>query len=237
MKTIGFTILLLSLLTLTSCTFNFGKVGNGNVVTQTREIRNDFTGIKTSAGIEVHLTQGDAIEVVVEADENLQQDIKVSVENDVLKIGTTKNIGMSESKKVYVTYITLDNISASSGSEIHSEDIIKSQQLSISASSGADINFGIFSQDLNLHASSGGTLEVRGKSTSLDAKASSGGTIKGKDLKVINCSAKASSGGEIYVNVKDRIEGKASSGGEITYFGNPTDENIKKSNSGSVRRK
>lgn len=237
MKTLHLTIIIAIVLIVSSCNINMGKRGNGNVVTQDRNISEDFTGVKSSAGIDVYLTQGDENKVVVETDENLQEYIETSVRNGLLKIGTRKNIRRAKARKVYVTFKELDKIEASSGSSIQATSVIKSQNLSLKASSGAEIELEIFSQDLNLRTSSGAEMKISGKASSLAAQASSGSEINAKNLSVLNCIAKASSGAEIDVNVKEQIDAQASSGGEVNYYGNPTTSNSKKSSSGSVRKR
>lgn len=237
MKTLHLTIIIATALVLSSCHVNFGEVGNGNVVTQDRNISKDFTGVKSSAGIDVYLTQGTENKVVVETDENIQEYIETSVNNGMLKIGTRKNIRRAKSRKVYVTFKELDKIEASSGSSIKGNSVIKSQNLSLKASSGAEIELEVFSQDLDIKASSGADMKISGKSSSLTAQASSGSDINAKNLLVLNCIAKASSGAEIDVNVKEKIDANASSGGEVNYYGDPTVSNSKKSSSGSVRKR
>ena len=237
MKTLHLTIIILTALIVSSCNVNMGKMGNGNVVTQDRNISEDFTGVKSSAGIEVYLTQGEENKVVVEIDENLQEYIETSVMNGLLKVGTRKNIRWAKKRKVYVTYKELDKIEASSGSSIQANSVVKSQSLSLKASSGAEIELEVFSQDLDLRTSSGADIKISGKSSSLIAQASSGSEINAKELSVINCNATASSGAEINVNVKEKIDAKASSGGEVVYYGDPSLATSKKSSSGTVRKR
>ena len=179
MKTIKILIVAFIGIIATSCHFdiNLGEInGNGNVTTETREV-GDFTGVRGSAGMDVFLTQGSENKVVIEADENLMDNIEAYVENGVLKITTKKSIGRSKSQKAHVTYVALESIEASSGSD-----------------------------------------------------------IKARELEVISCKASASSGADIAVNVKEQMEGKASSGGDIKYYGNPSDVSVKDGTSGNVRK-
>lgn len=238
MKTLNLIIILTFSLVLSSCNIkiNLGEVGNGNLTTQDRNISEDFSEIKSSSGMDVFLTQGEENKVVVEIDENLQQYVETTVLNGVLKIGTAENIKSAKAKKVYVTYKELDKIEASSGSEVKANSVIKSQNLSLKASSGAEIDLVVFSQHLTATASSGAEIDVSGKATSITAQASSGSEIDAKELLVINCNAKASSGAEISVNVKENIDAKASSGGDIKYYGNPTKVTSNKSSAGRVKK-
>lgn len=237
MKTTKFVMVIVAALILSSCNFNFGKKGNGNVITQERNVSENFTEVRGSAGLNVYLTQGTENKISVEADENLQQFIKTDITNGKLHITTSENIGWSKAKKVYVTFIELNNIEASSGADIVGNSIIKSENLSLKCSSGADMKVEVFSKELIAHTSSGADLKLSGKASSFSAKASSGSDINAKELSTLNCVAEASSGANISLNVKEKLDAKASSGANISYYGRPTSVNANKSSSGSVKEK
>lgn len=221
----------------TSCVINIdGKKGNGNVVTQERNVSEAFTEVRGSAGLDVYLTQGIENKIVVEADENLLEYITTDIESGKLHVTTSENIGRSKAQKVYVTFKELNNIEASSGADVVGNSVIKSQKLSLKSSSGADLKLEVFSQDLTIKASSGSEVEVSGKASSLNADASSGSEIDAEKLLVVNCNAEASSGAEVSVNVKDKLETNVSSGGKVNYYGNPISVNSNKSHSGSVKK-
>ncbi|MEZ4875343.1 MAG: head GIN domain-containing protein [Flavobacteriaceae bacterium] len=225
-------------LVMTSCHFDIGLGqvnGNGNVTTETREV-SDFSSVRGSAGMDVFLTQGTENKVVVEADENLMEYIETYVENGMLRITTQKSIGRSKSQKVHVTYVTLEKIEASSGADVIGNSIIKNETLSLSSSSGADLEVEILAKEVYASSSSGSDLKISGKATRLIADASSGSDLKARELEVISCKAEASSGADIAVTVKDEMVGHASSGGDIQYYGNPSDVSVKDGSSGSVRK-
>jgi hypothetical protein len=199
MKTFKILLIVVAVATLSSCNFdiNLGQIdGDGNVTTETRIEGESFDEIKAAAGIEVFLTEGTETKVVIEADNNLHEIISATIENGKLTIKTEENIGRSKSKKAYVTYTSLKGIYASSGSEISSTSVLKSETLDLDASSGSDID--------------------------------------AKELLVVTCVAEASSGAGITVNVKDNLKAKASSGGDINYYGNPTAVTNNSSRSGNV---
>lgn len=236
MKTTNLTLIIAASLLLSACNFNFGKKGNGNVVTQERDVSENFTEIRGSAGLDVYLTQGTENKIMVEADENLQQFIETDIKNGKLHITTSENISWSEAKKVYVTFVDINSIEASSGAEVVGNSLIKSENLTLKSSSGADLEVEIFSKEVTAETSSGSEIKVSGKASSLFAKASSGSELDAKELMVVNCTAQASSGAEIKVNVKEKLDANASSGADITYSGNPASVNANKSSSGSVKK-
>jgi len=238
MKTIKIILAVVLVSTLSSCQFDFhsGINGNGNVITEERSVSNDFTEVRGSTGLDVYLTEGTENKIVIEADENLMKLIETNISNGKLTIRSSKNIGRSKAKKVHVTYISLDNIEASSGADVFGNSVIKSETLSLDCSSGADIEVEVFANELYAETSSGADIEVSGKTNIFHANASSGSDLDAKKLQAITCNAKASSGADITVTVKDNLDAKASSGGDIRYYGNPDLANKKQGRSGSIRK-
>lgn len=230
-------LIITSALILSSCTFNLGTKGNGNIVSQERAISESFNKISANSGIDVYLTKGTDARIIVETDENLQQFIETEVKNGKLEITTSKKIGWSKAKKVYVTFIDLNEIQAASGASIVSNSLIKSENLSLNSSSGGELEIEVFSKALVAQTSSGSEIKVRGKSSSFSANASSGSEIDAKELQTIEAKVQASSGADIKLQVRDKLTAQASSGAEIQYYGNPLSVDANKSSSGSVNKK
>lgn len=236
MKTTHFLSVIAISILFTACNFNIGKKGNEKVVTQERPVSENFNEVRGSAGIDVFLTQGEANKIVVEADENLHQYIETTIENGKLYITTSEIISSSKAKNVYVTFKELSVIESSSGADVTGNSVVKSQNLSLRSSSGADLKVEVFAQQLTAKASSGANMVISGKTTNLNADASSGAEIEAKNLITINCSAEASSGAEIIVNVKEKLDANVSSGGDIDYYGNPLSVKSNDTHSGSVNK-
>jgi len=238
MKTMKYLAILLMAISLSSCQWDImlgQENGNGNVRTEERHV-GDFNGVHSSAGLHVYLTEGSENKVVVEADDNLHQYIEVYLEGNTLKIGTEKNIGRAKAKNVHVTFTNLESLKASSGSDLISNSVIKSEILSLETSSGADLEAEIVSKEVYLEASSGSDLKVSGRAGKAVVDASSGSDIKARELEVLSCNAEASSGADVAITVLNTIEAHASSGGDIQYFGNPSDVSVNDGPSGSVRK-
>jgi len=241
MKTLKIVLLIAAVFSMTACHFDFNlnqTIGSGNVETEERNLSSDFDKVHGSAGIDVYLTEGNENKVVVEADDNLMSLITTEVVNGKLKIGVVngQNIGRAKAKKVHVTYISLTAISASSGADVIGNSVVKSESLTLKSSSGADLEVDVIAQEVYADVSSGADLKITGRALKLVAKASSGSDLKAKELEVKICKASASSGADITVNVLDEIDGRASSGGDIKYYGNPTAVKTKDGASGSIRK-
>src|SRR5574344_900769 len=129
---------------------NFGRTvtGNGNIIKQTRQT-GPFKEINASEGVNVFLFQGDEEKVVVEADENIQNCIITEVNGSTLSCYIDCNIRHSKKMNVYVNYKSLNSITASSGSDISGETIIKADNLDINVSSGAEIKVEVDAERVN----------------------------------------------------------------------------------------
>ncbi len=236
----NYIILFLSLLassTITAQSF-FQLKGNGNVITKERDVNGSFYSIEASNGLDVYITPGDVASISVEADENLHEAIVTDIKNGKLEITTKKNIGKSRKKKIHVTYADeLRSLHVSAGAEIETRQTLKAKELDLLSKSGGELELEVFSEYITANASSGGEIELKGKSVNLDAEASSGGDIEAKHLQVLHANVKASSGGSIDVNAKETLKANASSGGEVKYYGEPTEKNIQASFSGRIKSK
>lgn len=238
MKTIKKGIVLLFISTIfASCGVDmFNRIdGNRNVVSEKRKINDDFTRVKVSSGIDLYITQGNSVSLTVEADENLHEYIVTEVHGDQLKIYIDGNVWRAKARKVYLTVTTLEELKATSGSDVFSQGTIKATDLEVSTSSGADMRIEVDAENVVSHSSSGSDLRISGTSRTHNTSASSGSSIHAYGLESKDVTAKVSSGADIGVYASESIDARASSGGDIRYKGNPEKVNKKTSSGGGVR--
>lgn len=218
-----------------SCSLE-SRSGNGNVVKEVRTITG-FNGVEASSGVNVFLFQSDEEKVVVEADENLMSLIKTEVRGNTLKCYIDGSIRRSKKLNVYVSFKDLNKVSASSGSDVFSETLVKATDLNINASSGADIKLKVDAENIRCQSSSGSDITLIGTCVDFDGGASSGADIKADQLTAKSAKVNASSAGDIRIRVLEQISASASSGGDVSYYGNPKHVDIRESSGGDVSRK
>jgi hypothetical protein len=222
---------------LSSCWFMGPSVkGNGNVTEETRQV-GEFDQIHVSRGMNVYITQGSPAKVVVIADNNLHEVIETKVEGGVLKVYVNENIRWAKEKKVMVTVEKLSGLESTSGSNAWSQNQIMSENLEMKASSGANITMDVNSKYLKADCSSGANIRISGLAKEAELEASSGANLKGEELKAENCKMKASSGGNVSSTVNGRLEAHASSGGNVVYYGEPTETDVNTSSGGNIHKK
>lgn len=213
-------------------------LAGGVAWSQESEVRKvgPFKGVKVAEGIDAYLKKGSKEEVKVEASGIRLDNVLTEVSGDYLKIHLKEGSYRDRDVKVYVTYVAIDKLSASSGANIFHEGILTADDLELGASSAGNIELKVDCDELEASASSAGEIEVEGKARTVEFDASSAGEVDAYDLTADNAYAEASSGASIKLSVSKSLEARASSGGSIRYRGNPERSNTNASSGGSVRK-
>ncbi|MEO8535775.1 MAG: head GIN domain-containing protein [Flavobacterium sp.] len=226
-----FVVATITALLFASCNLNMNSIeGSGNVTTEKRIVNGDFKNISVSNAIDLVIQQSDSTEITVEADDNLQKEIVVKVENGTLvikcKFSSFSNVTM---KKVTVKMPVIDQIEASSASSVVSKNAIQGENINLETSSAATMDINIESDNISCKSGSGSSIRVEGKALKIATSASSGASIDAVKLLANDVDAQASSGATINVHPIVNLKAKASSGGNINY--NITPKNIERNTS------
>ncbi|MES2330388.1 MAG: DUF2807 domain-containing protein [Bacteroidota bacterium] len=182
-----------------------------------------FHAIETSSGIEVIMSKGDKEELAVSVGNTEYMDqVRTVVENGVLKLSRASDNWKFWNKfknwkvKVYVSYVSVDAIRATSGGSVTASDVSFSR--------------------LTARMNSGGMINLTGKIESLDVDGSSGAQFRGYSLTTTNCKVDVNSGAGVQVTVTKEISAKANSGGFVRFKGDGLIRDINVNSGGSVKR-
>jgi hypothetical protein len=210
--------------------------GNKNVVKRERNAES-FTGVSTSSSIDVILSQGDKMSIVVEADENLHEYIITEVKDGTLHVYTDANIRSAEMRRVHVTMKDINYVSTSSAGDVFGQTPIKTERLTLSASSAGDIKLEVYAKNLDANASSSGDVTLTGEADMLEGDVSSAGDLNAFNFKVKEADITVSSAGDADVWVTERLRANASSAGDVNYKGDPQNVDAHSSSAGGVHKK
>ncbi len=231
-KTIGLAMLLL----ISSCQFN-GIKGSGHVTTEKRSVTEEFKGIKAENGLDVLVQQAPESSVTVIADDNFQQHISTKVINGILVISSEYRGYIDvKMKKIVVTMPRIESITTSSGATFNSRNTIKSNALTLKATSGSSLHIALESSKTICEASSGSSVTLDGKTIALETASSSGSSIAAEKLLSNDIIASASSGSTIDIYPLVSLTAEASSGGNINYHNVPKNLNKKSSSGGGIKK-
>jgi hypothetical protein len=213
-------------------------------VREKRDVTGQFRQINSSSGIAVHFTQGGAVKIEVEAEEDVIKNIITELRGETLVVkfkpgaGTKWNFRFnSSSVNVYVTAPELSAIEISGGARFNAERI-NSASFSISQSGGARSNISglALSGKISISTSGGAAAVIESLECSGGELSTSGGaSITAK----VKCSgeieASASGGARITLSGNAKTVEASASGGASVNIGDLSSDNVNSSSSGGGR--
>jgi hypothetical protein len=208
--------------------------GNGQVTTTKREVTENFTKIETSEAIAVEIEQAENNSIEVETDSNLQNHVKTTISNGVLKISLDKNMIVCNELIVRVKIKELNEIKSSSASSIKSNTVFKGNNLNIIASSASTIDMEAEFENITIDASSTGNVNIKGKTLKLETNASSASSIDASELMSNEVFAKTSSASDIKVYAIVKLDAKAESAGTIASVKRPRELRNEETSGGEI---
>ena len=209
---------------------------------KSRILNGSFTAISVSDGISLYLTAGAEESLAVSfADEKYEAKFKTEVEGGVLKIYYDNNgVNYSDNNrrklKAYVSFKTLEKLTASGGATVKLPSTISIDNLVMKFTSGSLFDGSIKAKEITIEQNSGSQMTMDGSSGKIKIDASSGAIFKGYEFSTDYCDAKASSGGEVRISVEKELSAHASSGGGIHYKGAGVIKDININSGGTLKK-
>ena len=196
--------------------FSFGQVE--------RAVGN-FSSLKVYDRINVELIESSKNTVEISGDEDGR--IEIINKNGELKVRTkTTQFLKGENVRVKVYYDNLNEIQASQGAVIISNEILKANALKLISNEGSSIILELKVNQLAVRGNSGGEFKLSGSAKSQDIVMNSGAVFNGEKIKGEQVSIAVNAGGEAKVYTTETISAKIRDGGNIKIYGNPKNRNI-----------
>ena len=208
--------------------------GSGQVITETRETL-PFMDIEVSGKLEVHLQQGDSLEITVEADDNLLEFIDTRIEDNKLRIGLTSRVSTESQILVNITLPDISRLRASSNASIVTSDQLTGSYFEIELSSGAHSTLDLNFEKVKIALSSGAEATLYGEANKLFVESSTGSDLDARYFKAANCDITTRSGSESKVYVTEFLKATARSGSSIYFRGEPSRREWFTSGGGTIK--
>lgn len=208
--------------------------GNGDIKKETRNVRS-FNALDISSAFEVELTQSDNESLVIEADENILDQIFTEVVGGTLKIYTKGNIREVNTMKAYISFKMIDEIELSGACEIKGMNKMKFENFMIDASGASEINLNLTARKMSLDLSGATEIYLIGFADEFIIDVSGASEIKALDFEVKNCRVDASGASSIKIFATENLDIEASGATTVRYKGKPSVD-IDASGASSVRR-
>ena len=202
--------------------FGPGDPGSGVMKTETRKV-NDFHVIEVDYPAQITVTQGNAVSVKVEAEDNVLPGLMTQVKNGTLSIfyksEDGKHVNPTKAVKITIVVKELDNVEFSSAGEL-TIDGLKTDELDFSLNGAGKVTISdITTKSLKLDLSGAGSLEATGTADNLDLNISGFGSFEGGDLHTQTASINISGAGSATTWVDDELDATVSGAGSINYYG------------------
>jgi hypothetical protein len=176
----------------------------------------------------LHIAQGEAETLTIEASADLMPKITAVVENGTLILGIRKGAwlkGLKESDKTArfnLTMIEMEGVTLAGAGDIASGGI-RADELALTVSGAGRLDIrGLAAQSLTVLLSGAGDCEISGEVDSQEVKITGAGSYEARSLKSKTAKAVVSGTGNVVVSVDDTLDAQVSGLGSVRYYGEPT---------------
>jgi Putative auto-transporter adhesin, head GIN domain len=212
---------------------------------QVRTISGSFSAIKVSNSIDLYLTKGNEETVVVSASEDGYRDkIKTELDNGTLKIyydnpnyGWKSGNYTNKKLRAYVSFKTLNKLTASGACDVYVKGVIKTNDLSLNLSGSSDFKGNIAVENLVINQNGSSDAKIGGTAVNVSIELSGASDVNAYDLIAENCKVRASGASDVSITVNKELTANASGASDINYKGNPSVKDIVRSGASSINRR
>ena len=202
-----------------------------------------YHAIEVSSAITLYLSQGDQETVAVSASEIKWRDrIRTEVVDGVLKItlenGTWAWNSGNKKLKAYVSFTTLDKLTASGASDIYVDGVISGNSLALHLTGASDFKGAVKVGELHIQQGGASDVHITGMVSGLSSIESSGASdLKGYDLVTESCNVTASGASDVRITVNKEINAHATGASSVYYKGNGVIRDLHSSGASTVSKK
>ena len=199
-----------------------------------------YHGIEVSSSIDLYLSQGDEETVVVSArDERWRDRIITEVVDGILKIRLESGHFSTGNHKLkaYVSFTSLDKLTASGASDVYVDGVISAGKLSLTFSGASDFKGAIRVGELQLEQNGASDAKITGVVTGLAVIRLSGASdVKGYDLTVESCEAHASGASDIRITVNKELKANATGASSVYFKGEAVISESRSSGASTIKK-
>jgi hypothetical protein len=211
--------------------------GNGNVVKKERSV-GTFSEIQSFGSFDITITDGATTKVEVEAEDNLQEFIEVSVQGDKLQIKSRKNQNFNATKSIniYVTVPSLRAIGLHGSGNVKSENLIRAGvNFEIKSAGSGNVSLEVETTNLSADIAGSGNITLKGKTKEFEGRIQGSGNIRARDMQSEITTVKIAGSGNAEVVATSKLNTNIAGSGDVKYWGDASVDS-KVAGSGSVRR-
>jgi hypothetical protein len=198
----------------------------------------DKLDIATVADVYYTQSTDSSASLQIYGSDNLVELVTVDVKDSTLILSMKKKNIKKADLKINISSPDLQSIKSSGVGNFHIKDKIETTKLAIRNKGVGNIKInGISCEGVDLYTEGVGNVSVQGKAEKVNLVSEGVGNINAADLESKSVTVDSSGVGNISCYATQSIKAKANGVGNISYKGNPTDKQLKKSGIGSIKQK
>lgn len=195
--------------------------GSGTVVDSVREV-GSFDAVAVDSGIAVSLAVGAEPAVVVRADDNVQDLLRVEVADGTLTLALEGPV-TAATLEVTVTAPAdaLERISLDGASSLSDTEALTTADLVVVVDGASRAFLVLAAGEVEVDADGASVLNAAGTAAGLDVSADGASSVQVSELTVADAVADARGGSRVHLTATDSLEATASGGSAISFGGDP----------------
>lgn len=196
--------------------FNKGTKGSGDM--ETRELSlEEFNSLDVGGAFDIEVSFGKKQKIEVTIDDNLWDHFDAKIKGKWLDLDWGRNCSPSNDCHIKIVVPSLEEVNIHGACDLEISDFD--------------------AHDFTYKLSGAGDLEMDGKVDNLEIKISGAGDADTTDLKAKNVKVSISGAGNADVYAEESIRARISGVGNLTYHGDPDDEDTRVSGLGNISKK
>lgn len=176
--------------------------GQGAIVSETRSLGN-FNSIDNFIFADILITQGSLEDVIIEAQQNILDQLNTVVASDELRLTVDRCIDIDEAIKVHITIPDIRSLMLTGVGDFIAQNEFDLTDLSVTLTGVGDFN-------------------LQGTTTNFDISMVGAGDVKAFALNADICDINLTGTGDAEVFVKDELDVTITGTGSVFYKGDPT---------------
>jgi Putative auto-transporter adhesin, head GIN domain len=209
---------------------------SGNVVMQDLGLTG-FTTVEAENAFSLDISQAETFSVTVRVDENIQDQVDVSVTGDTLKLrlkGPLRIRG-DVTLEASIKMPSLEGLQLSGASSGDLSGIISTAQIDIVLSGASSVEGDLTARSLEINASGASNVALEGSAVSMSIDVSGASSLDLASLPVETVEVTLSGASDATVNARNRIDpAEASGASHLRYLGDPSLGDVKTSGASTV---
>lgn len=209
--------------------------GNGHVVEEKRRAA-DFSRVDNDSPLEVDISQGDAPEVRVRIDSNLQRFVETHVHGDTLLIESSAwIIDLPPGPHVTITLPALEGLENHGSGDVFAASFEQDADIQLRLSGSGNLTFDGSSPRIDAAVSGSGDMYLSGSTDYAELELDGSGDLDAVDLIAMQADISLDGSGDVRARIEGPVDARTEGSGDIELSGDLEKGHFSEHGSGRIR--